>query len=207
MVMLDFEDSVKLLEEFRIPHSHFQFVKSKAEAVRAAKKLKFPVVMKVASDKIVHKFDVGAVRTGLDDVQSVERAFDYFHKYFRKEPIIVQRMVAGVEVIIGGKQDLQFGPTVVFGLGGIFVEIIKDFSLRVAPIGRKDALSMIDEIKSVKILQGARNTPPVDISKLADILLKVSRLMVKHSEIKELDLNPVVSNHRESVVVDVRVMV
>ncbi len=207
MVMLDFEDSVKLLNEYRIPHSKLHFVKSKAEAVHVGKKLGFPLVMKIISPKIVHKSDVGAVRVGVNSASSVEETYDRFSKRFPKEPIVVQKMARGLQIIVGAKQDPQFGPTVVFGIGGIFVEIIKDFSLRVAPLTRKDALEMVHGIKAERMLEGVRGKNPVNINKLVDILLKVSKMMVEHQEIKELDLNPIFANDKEALVVDVRIMI
>ncbi|MFH0752911.1 MAG: acetate--CoA ligase family protein [archaeon] len=207
MVMLSFQDSVRLLGRYNISYCKNKIVKSKEEAVKAAKILGFPVVMKLVSEGVLHKTDVGAVKIALGDVESVEDAFDYFRKHFSNGQVIVQKAAQGLEVIVGAKRDSQFGPTVVFGLGGIFVEAIKDVSLRVAPITRGDALEMIHDLKSSVILEGARGRKPVDINQLADILLKVSKLMMKNKKIKELDLNPIIINEKSASVVDVRVIV
>ena len=207
MVMLSFQDSVRLLGRYNISYCKNKIVKSKEEAVKAAKILGFPVVMKLVSEGVLHKTDVGAVKIALGDVESVEDAFDYFRKHFSNGQVIVQKAAQGLEVIVGAKRDSQFGPTVVFGLGGIFVEAIKDVSLRVAPITRGDALEMIRGLRSSVILEGARGRKPVNINKLVDILLGVSKLMMKNKKIREIDLNPVLVNDKDAIVVDVRVIV
>ena len=116
-------------------------------------------------------------------------------------------MTAGKEVIIGMKRDNTFGPTLIFGLGGILAEAIKDTTLRIAPIQKEEAIKMIKEIKGIKILEGMRGEPPVDFDLLADILVKLSRLVLEHPEIKEIDLNPVMTTDTSATIVDARVMV
>lgn len=206
MVMLGFQDSVRLLNRSSIPHCRFGFAKSKAEAVSLARKFKFPVAMKLVSDKIIHKTDVGAVKIHIQDAKAVEDYFEFLSGNFPGEPIIVQEMVPGLQVIVGAKRDAQFGPVIVFGIGGIFVEIVRDFSLRVAPLTRRDAVEMVYGVRASSLFEGARGKRPVNVSKLIDVLLKVSRMMLKNPDIKELDLNPVVANDRSAVVVDVKVL-
>lgn len=206
MVMLSFQDSVKLVNRYGIPYVQARIVTSKIDAVKAARKLGFPVVMKLASGRVLHKTDVGAVKLALGDAGSVESAFDCFTRDFPNEQVIIQKSVQGVEVIVGAKRDGQFGPTVIFGLGGIFVETLKDFSLRVAPVTIRDALEMVGETKASKVLSGVRGKGPVDIRKLAHIIVKVSRLMLANKDVRELDLNPVIVNERAAVVVDARVI-
>lgn len=206
MVMLSFQDSVKLLDKYGIRHSKTHIVSSKEEAVKLSEKLGFPIVMKLASTKIMHKTDVGAVRVGLNDRRSVEGSFEYMSSKFSGEPVIVQHRIKGAQVIIGAKRDPQFGPVIVFGIGGIFVEMIRDVAMRVAPLSAADAFDMMHEIKAVKLLEGVRGKRPVDFGKLADMLMRVSRLMLSEPSIKEMDFNPVIANDKEVVAVDVRVI-
>lgn len=206
MVMLGFQESVRLLGRHGIAYCRHVLVESGDEAVKAAKSIGFPVVMKLVSARVLHKTDVGAVKSGLSDADSVRDAYNYFARRFPREPVIVQRFAKGLEVIIGAKRDPQFGPVIVFGFGGIFVEAIGDVSLRVAPVTRHDALEMVRELKSSVVLGGIRGRRPVDIGKLADILLKVSKLMLKNPDVNGLDLNPVIVNERAASVVDVRVI-
>lgn len=204
--MLDFDKSISLLNKYSIPHCRFAFVKSKADASHFARKFGFPVAMKLVSEKIIHKTDVGAVKIHIQDTDELGRYYDFLSRRFPREPVIIQEMVPGLQVIVGAKRDSQFGPVVVFGIGGIFVEIVRDFSVRVAPVSRHDALEMIHEVRASGLFEGARGKRPVDVNKLADVIVKVSKMMLKNPEIRELDLNPVVANERKAVVVDVKVL-
>ena len=191
--------------------------------------------MKVISADIVHKTDSGAVVLNIKSLEEANTAWDSMEKKFRNhtpqdfrrsdlhvrplgtsegptfgiqiEGMLVQRMDAGREVIIGMKRDSTFGPTILFGLGGIMAEAIKDTSLRVAPIDEEEALNMMHEIKGISILNGMRGEKAVDFESLAKILANLSRLVMEHSEIKEIDLNPVMVTDERAVIVDVRVMV
>lgn len=206
MVMLSFQDSVKLLNKYGIRHSKTHIVKSREEAGDIAEKLGFPAVMKLASTRIVHKTDVGAVRVGLADRQAVESSFEHMSAKFPGEPVIVQHLIKGMQLIIGAKRDPQFGPVILFGIGGIFVELMRDVAMRVAPLSERDALEMMHEIKAARFLEGVRGRKPVSFGKLAGMLLGVSRLMIGQPRIKELDLNPVIADDKEAVVVDVRII-
>ena len=115
-------------------------------------------------------------------------------------------MMSGVEVIVGAKRDPQFGPVIMFGIGGVLVDVIRDVSLRIAPLTRRDALEMMHSLKASAILEGVRGSKPVNFNKLADIIVNVSRLMMKERKIKEIDLNPVIVSGRTAIVVDVRVI-
>jgi acyl-CoA synthetase (NDP forming) len=123
------------------------------------------------------------------------------------EGVLVQATTQGKEVIIGMKRDPVFGPTILFGLGGIFTEVLKDTSLRIAPISKESAAEMIHEIRGIDILTGRRGEKPVDITKLADIIVKISKLAVEHPEIKEVDLNPVMAQPDGADIIDVRIMI
>ena len=124
----------------------------------------------------------------------------------RLEGVLVQKMESGIEVIIGMKNDAQFGPVLLFGLGGIFVEILKDTSLRITPVDKKQALGMIQEIKSYPLLEGVRGGKAVNIDAIADIIVKTSKL-AENKKIREIDFNPVIVNERSAAIIDVRIMV
>ena len=206
---LDFQEAEKLLKKYRIKTPGSYVAKTREEAAKMAKKLGFPVVLKIISPDIIHKTEKKTVILCLMDEKQVENAFDEIRKRAGKAKfngMLVQKQVSGREVIIGGKRDSQFGPVVLFGLGGIFVEIMKDISLRIAPIDKREALEMIKEIKGYPILTGARGEKPVNIDKLAEAMAAVSR-MISENEIQELDLNPVMVNEKDCIAVDVRMIV
>ena len=187
---------------------------TREEAIAISRKLGFPVVLKIASSDVVHKSDAGGVKLGLKTENEVGKACDDIMKAIKKafpnakiEGVSVQKMARpGVEVIIGMSQDAQFGPVLMFGLGGILVEILKDVSLRIVPLTRQDAKEMVREIKGLPLLQGYRGSEPVDIENLENMLLTVSDFVEKTPEIKELDLNPIFAYKDGAVAVDARVI-
>lgn len=208
MKQLDFLDAEKLLRKYKIKTPGFGIAKKPQEAVKIAKKLGYPVVMKVLSPDIIHKTEKKAVVVGIASDQAAEKAFEEIRKRVGKarfHGMLIQRQVEGKEVIIGGKIDKQFGAVVLFGLGGIFVEIMKDISLRIAPVTKTEALDMIKEIKGYPILAGARGEKPVNLDKLAELISSVSKLMAG-GKISEMDLNPVFVNEKECLPVDIRMM-
>jgi acetyl-CoA synthetase (ADP-forming) len=188
--------------------------KTSKEAAKFAEKISYPVVMKIISPDIIHKFDVGGVMINLKTSKEVENAFtqilDNVKKHNRKARIMgvtVQEMAPeGTEVIVGAIKDPQFGQTVMFGLGGIFVEILKDVTFRIAPINEDEAREMISEVKAYPLLQGYRGKPPADVGAIAAILLCTSKLIMDHPEIKELDLNPVIVYEKGAKTVDARII-
>jgi acetate---CoA ligase (ADP-forming) subunit beta len=187
---------------------------SGAEAELIARSIGYPVVLKVVSPDIVHKSDAGGVAVGLEDGESVGRAYSRMLGTLKEkfpqakiDGISVQRQApAGVEIIIGMTRDPQFGPAIMFGLGGILVEIFNDTSLRIAPLCREDAQEMVREVKGYKLLQGYRGQPKVDTDTLEDWLLKVSELAIKNPNIKELDINPVFAYANGALAVDARII-
>ena len=164
------------------------------EAVAAAEKLGFPVALKISSSAIVHKSDVGGVRLKLKDRRGVADAardlLEAARRVDRRAALIVQRMVGGTEVIFGASHDPKFGPLMMFGLGGIFVEVLKDVAFRVHPITEVDAAEMIRGVKAFPILAGARGGKPVAIEVLEEALLRLNQLLSEFPEIREFDLNP-----------------
>lgn len=186
------------------------------EAVQAAAEMGYPVVLKIASPDILHKTDVGGVKVGLQTAEDVRDAFDLItyraQRYLPEARLwgcLVQKMVpTGVEVLIGMNRDPQFGPLVTFGLGGIYVETLRDVSFRVAPFSRQEAAEMIGEIRSHALLDGVRGKPAVDKEVLADTLLRISQLVLDFPEIAELDINPFVvyPQGQGGIAIDMRVI-
>jgi acetyltransferase len=180
----------------RIPRS--VLAKTVDEAVQAANSIGYPVVMKVASPDILHKSDIGGVRLNVRDADQVRDLFDLLiyraQRYMPEATIwgvLVQEMVAkGKEVIIGVNRDPQFGPLLMFGLGGIYVEVLKDVTFRIAPVSRQEATEMIDEIRSYHLLRGVRGEKPSDLEAIVDAILRVSQLVTDFPEIVEMDINP-----------------
>jgi acyl-CoA synthetase (NDP forming) len=191
-----------------------RLAKSKEEAISISRKLGFPVVLKIASPDIVHKSDAGGVKIGLKTASEVGKAYAQILQAIRQnypqariQGVAVQKMARpGVEVIIGMSKDAQFGPVLMFGLGGILVEVLKDVSFRIVPLSRRDAAEMIREIKGYPLLEGYRGGEAVDISYLEELLIKVSNFVEKNPEIMELDLNPVFAYSDGAIAVDARVI-
>ncbi len=187
---------------------------SRDRAVTMSKQLGFPVALKITSPDIVHKTDAGGVKLGLNTPAQVSRAYgEVMSTARRRYPqarirgVAVQKMARpGVEVIIGMSRDAQFGPVLMFGLGGTWVEILKDVSFRIIPITRRDAREMVQEIRAYPLLTGYRGQEPVDISKLEDLLLKVSDFVEANPKVKELDINPVLAYSDAAIAVDARII-
>jgi len=207
-------ESKQLLEEAGINVVKAKLATTMKEAVALSKGMGFPVVLKIASSDVVHKSDAGGVKLDLKNATQVEKAYrEIMASIKEKFPkaaiggVSVQPMAKpGVEVIIGMSKDAQFGPVLMFGLGGILVEILKDVSFRIVPLVRRDAREMIREIKGYPVLEGYRGKEPANISALEDMLLKVSDFVEKNPDIKELDLNPVFAHRDGAVAVDARVV-
>jgi acetyl coenzyme A synthetase (ADP forming)-like protein len=200
----------EILKAYGLPMSDFELAKSRHEAVQIAGTLGCPIAMKIVSPDILHKSDAGGVKLNVEN--NVAKAFDEIMnnaRAYKKEAelygVLITPMAAkGVEVIIGMTNEHGFGPTIMFGLGGIFVEVLKDVSFRVAPLTKRDAYEMIKDIKGFPILKGVRGQKPADTTALADMIVKVSVLVTENPEIGELDLNPVFVFERGSSVVDAR---
>jgi len=207
-------ESKELIKSAGIPVVEAKLARTKAEAVSLSKKMGFPVVLKIVSPDVVHKSDSGGVRLGLANAIQVGKAYSEIlsaikkhHSKAKIEGISVQKMAhPGVEVIIGMTKDEQFGPVLMFGLGGILVEVLKDVSFRIVPLTKRDASQMIKEIKGYPLLEGYRGQEPADIPFLEALILKVSDFIDKNPEIKELDLNPVFAYKDGAVAVDARVI-
>ena len=207
-------ESKQLLKEAGISIVETKLATSMKEAVKLSKEFGFPVVLKVASSDVTHKSDAGGVKVGLKNANQVSSAYREIMTSVKKkypeatiDGVSVQPMAKpGVEVIIGMSKDAQFGPVLMFGLGGILVEILKDVSFRIVPLTRRDAREMIREIKGYPVLEGYRNQEPANIPLLEEMLLKVSDFAEKNPEVKELDLNPIFAYRDSAVAVDARVV-
>ncbi len=205
-------EAKELCKSYGLPVGKWAVATSGSQAKELSAALGFPVAAKIVSSDVIHKSDVGGVALNLKDGGEVEAAFQRIKAIcdsggYRFEGVLVERMAApGIETIIGGKRDPQFGPVILFGLGGIFVEIFKDVSFRVAPLDRVDALEMISELKALPLLKGARGRKPADIEALVDALMMVSEMMVKEAAIRELDLNPTIAYEKGCLILDARVI-
>jgi len=208
-------ESKSIIKELGIPTTNFAVASSAAEAQKVAKKIGFPVAMKIVSPQIVHKTDAGGVMLNIKDETAVAKAYEKIVaniKSYKPEAeirgVLLERMEEMAdELIIGVTHDPTFGPAIMFGFGGIFVEVFKDVSFRIAPITEQDALEMIHEIKALPILQGARGGPAIDLQNIVDALLKVSKLSVNYmADIKEIDLNPIFAYEKKILVVDARII-
>ena len=205
-------ESKGLLEQAGIKTTGCSVAKSQDEAVELAKSIGFPVALKVLSPEIIHKSDVGGVKLNVGDEDELKKAYAEIMDNAKKvsENILgigVQKMAdPGVEIIVGMTKDPQFGPALMFGLGGVFVEILKDVSFRIVPIEERDAYEMIKEIRGYPLLEGYRGTDPVDTDKVKDLLMSVSKFVQDHPEIDEIDLNPVFAYKDSVLVADARVI-
>jgi acyl-CoA synthetase (NDP forming) len=212
-VLTEFE-SKRVLKRAGIPVVETKLAKNQKEAVSISQKIGFPVVLKIVSPDVIHKTDAGGVKIGLKNVSEVKKAYNDILTSVKKQVpralihgISVQKMARpGVEVIIGTSQDPQFGPVIMFGLGGLFVEVLRDVSFRIVPVGRRDAIEMIEETKGYPLLKGYRGKEPVDLSVLVEMILKISDLAGKNQAIKELELNPVFAYKQGALAVDARIL-
>ncbi len=208
-------ESKAMLKAAGIPVVETRFAKTKVEAVAISKEIGFPVALKIMSPNVVHKSDSGGVKLGVETGAGVEKAITEMRSSVKAaqpdakiEGVSVQAMARkGVEVIIGMSKDPQFGPVLMFGLGGVLVELLKDVSFRIVPVRKVDAAEMIREIKGFPMLQGFRGSEPADLDALEDLIVKVSDFVEKNPQVKELDLNPVFAYGDGAVAVDARVVV
>ncbi len=209
------EESKALLSEHGVRVTETRLATSADEAASLAQGIGFPVVLKVASTQITHKSDVGGVRLSLASSDEVKQACDEIVASAKKnapdasvQGVTVQPMApsGGVEVIVGMTRDPQFGPVLMFGLGGIAVEILQDVAFRIAPLTTRDAREIVQEIKGYKLLTGYRNTQAVDLAALEELILKVSELADTTPELGEMDLNPVMAYADGVIAVDARIV-
>ncbi len=212
-VLTEFE-SKKLLERAGIPVVETRLVRTKRETISVSKEMGFPVVLKITSPDIVHKSDSGGVKLGIANATQAGKAYSEIMLSIKQRypsaiihGLTVQKMAPpGIQVIVGMNKDPQFGPVLMFGLGGILVELLKDVSFRIVPVTKRDAAEMIREIKGYPLLEGYRGQEPANIDALQDIIVRVSQFVERTPEIKELDLNPIFAYRDKAVSVDARIV-
>jgi 4-hydroxybutyryl-CoA synthetase (ADP-forming) len=193
------EEGQEVLKSYGLPLPKSALAKTEADAIKIAKQIGYPVVMKIASPQIIHKSDAGGVKVNLTNDSEIKEAFKIIianaKKYNKnaeiKGVLIVEMVKGGKELIIGSKLESGFGPVIMLGMGGIYVEVLKDVTFKLAPVTDKEADDMIASIKTQKLLQGVRGEKPSDISKLSECIQRLSQLVTDFKEIKELDMNPV----------------
>jgi len=206
-------ESKAVVSEVGIPVIMPKLATTEREAVAYAREIGFPMVLKVASPDVAHKSDVGGVRLGIQSEAEIRESYAEMLTYVKQKlptatihGVSVQKMARpGTEVIIGTTRDPQFGPVLMFGLGGVMVELLRDVSFRIIPLRRWDADQMIRELEGYPLLQGFRGQEPADIASLEALLLSVSGLVENNPEIRELDLNPVFVYKDGALVVDARI--
>ena len=203
-------ESKKLLGAYNIPVTQEILAENKDAALEAAKKLGFPVVLKACSPTLTHKTEKKLIALKLRDDNEVAEAYDAVMERAKGESldgILVQEMVSGSrELVVGLTRDEQFGPCAMLGLGGIFVEVLKQVTFRIAPLEERDALEMMDELPGNKILDAFRGEPPVDRAALAKILIAVGTIGLEHEGVKEIDINPLIIAGDKPVAVDALVV-
>ncbi len=210
-------ESKDLISHYDIPVGKYKLAKNESEAIEFGNEIGYPLVIKLMSPDIVHKTEAGIIKLNIHDEEELKRAYNEVllnAKKYNPNAVIVginiQKMMNNgvVEIIIGGMRDVNFGPVLMCGLGGIFVEIFKDVSYRVCPITEKEALKMIKSIKAFPLLDGYRGAPKADLNSIVNIIMKCCRLMMENPDIENFDLNPVIvfKKGEGAVVVDARII-
>lgn len=191
-------EGLEVLDAYGIPVAPWAVVHSAGDAVTASEKMGYPVVLKPVSAEILHKTEAGAVRMDLETAKEVGEAYEFLDDLLvetgpaaRQEGVLVQRMLkGGRETIVGMTWEPRFGPIVMVGLGGVYVEVLKDVAFRVQPVSNEDAGEMIRSLRGYRILEGVRGEPGVDLDLLAEVVERTSQLVGDHPEIREMDINP-----------------
>ncbi|MFQ6077174.1 MAG: acetate--CoA ligase family protein [Candidatus Bathyarchaeia archaeon] len=207
-------ESKGILKAYGIPTTREGLAVNLEAALGLAEEIGFPLVLKVCSPDVVHKSDIGGVIVGLKTPSEVKEAYGGIVESVSKHKprarilgVLVQEMVPpGHEVIVGATRDAQFGPVVMFGLGGVFVEVLRDVSFRLAPLTREEALELMRETRGFRLLEGFRGSKPADLEALADVVTKVGRIITELPEITEIDINPLFVYNKGVVAVDARVI-
>lgn len=207
-MLLDFKKTKELLTDYDLPLAETKSVSSFKQVSKFIEKNGYPIVFKIYSPEVLHRTERNLVKT---DIKSKEELKDTFNEFKDKteeidsSKIIIQKQEEGIELVYGMKRDEIFGPVLMFGLGGIFVEILEDVSFGITPVNPKEAKRMIEDIKAVKVLKGFRNYPSVDLGKAADLLVKLSDL-VEQEEIEGVDFNPVIAKQKKFKIVDPKII-
>lgn len=198
------EEAFDIVKRYRIPIVPYIFCKKESDLALIAKKIGFPAVIKVSSKSIIHKSEVSGVKTNISNLEEAAATFKQLIKIKGCEKVLVQKQLSGTELIVGAKADPNFGHVVSVGLGGIYVEILKDVAFRVCPITKLDAEQMVSELKGYAILAGARGKA-IKFDMLYDVIVNVSKLATA-KKIKELDINPLFCNENGCWAADIRIV-
>ncbi len=208
------DEALAMVKLFGIDVPDYAFVKSAEEAVEVSKEIGFPIVLKIASQDLLHKSDIGGVVVNLKNVEEVERNYNKVLDSLKR--IVPDARIGGVliqkqlqettHLIVGGVYDEQFGPAVMFGLGGVFVELFKDVSFRIAPVTETEAMEMVKEIKAYPVLSGYRGSKKLDIEQVTKTIVNISELITNISTIKEVELNPLFAYKKSVKAVDARII-
>lgn len=207
--LTEFESKL-ILADYGIPITRETLVFTKDEMLKAAEEIGYPLVLKGCSPNISHKTEKGVVRVDIRDAAEAEKAYDEITSTMQESGagILVQEMISGRrEVMAGLTRDPQFGPCVMYGLGGIFTEILKDVCFRLAPLTANDAADMLSDIKGCRILDAVRGMEPVDRAVMADILIKVGRIGTENPSVKEIDINPIIISKGKPIAVDALIII
>lgn len=197
----------ELLRSYRLQTSRFFWAKSGKEAVKSGRKIGYPVVVKIVSEAVIHKSDVNGVLVGISDDAELMKAYGTLSKIEGFAGILIDEMVTGTELIIGAKNDPQFGPVVLTGIGGTSVEIYRDVSIRMAPVAKEAALDAISSLRGAGLLEGYRGAEPVNLDRLSDLVVSFSEMAYDLRDVVEsIDLNPVICNSRDAVIADARII-
>lgn len=206
-------EAIMLLEKNQLPYPENGYAKSSDEAIEFANKIGYPVVLKIVSNDVIHKSDIGGVKTNLQTPGDVHRAFiDIYTNLLEHIPnakfdgiLVCKQAETGIELIVGGIQDVMFGPCLMVGLGGIFAEVLRDVSFRIIPFKKIDAIEMLQELKGYSILLGVRGGEKADIDALAEFLVKISTFLFENPWIMEVDFNPVRIKGNKITILDARI--
>jgi succinyl-CoA synthetase beta subunit len=207
MNLLSFKETKQLFRKHNISIKGTGLFEKKQDALIYANKIGFPVVLKVYSDKVIHKTEENAVITNIQNDKEFKKSFTFLDRKFKdKEGIIVQKQFKGRELVIGLNYDKTFGPVIMVGLGGIFVEVLNDVSFRLCPLKKRDAKEMLEELKGYRILQSFRGSKKVNLNKLQELLVNLSKFLLKEKNIHSVDFNPIFIDEKEINIADFRII-
>lgn len=206
--MLDYQKTKKILDKYKIPLVQSKLIENREEGFLFAKNNGYPVVLKSAGGEIIHRTEKKAVITDIRGKAGLEKAYNQLLEIekIKEGEVLIQKQIKGRELMIGAKIDPTFGPVVLFGIGGIYVEVYEDIAYRLAPVEKKETENMIKEIRGAEILGNFRGQKPIDFATLKDLLVKTSHLISQEKDIKELDFNPAIANPKGVWVVDAKVV-
>ncbi len=213
MVGLNFSKTKKILDRYNIPVCNEKFVQKKKEGLEFVNKVNSPVVLKIFSSEISHITDIGGLKKDIRNEEEFKKAWDDLIQNIEKqnltskiEGFLVQEQIQGVELVIGMQRSREFGPVVMFGLGGVMVEVLKDVSFGITPISENEAKEMVKRIKSFQLLKEFRGRPAVNLEKVIEIIINTSKLALENKEVRSIDFNPVIANNKKALVVDTSIL-